>query len=130
MKRILAACSALAVSGVIVFATGVAIADTDTYINKNSGPCADDVRRYCRDVKPGAGRIWSCLKGYETDLSPRCRTFRVEQREKMREFHAACRTDVSRYCGGVPAGKGNIIACLRTKKANLSQSCMSFFERN
>jgi len=31
-----------------------------------------DVEKFCKGVKPGAGRILSCLKGREADLAPAC----------------------------------------------------------
>jgi cysteine rich repeat protein len=34
--------------------------------------CKGDAEKYCKGVKPGAGRILSCLKGRESDLSPAC----------------------------------------------------------
>ena len=35
--------------------------------------CADDVQKFCKDVKPGQGRIAKCLKENEKDLSPECK---------------------------------------------------------
>jgi len=36
--------------------------------------CADDVRKYCKDVSPGEGRIIQCLKGHENQLSSQCKS--------------------------------------------------------
>lgn len=35
--------------------------------------CADDIVKLCGDVKPGQGRIVSCLKEHENELSDGCR---------------------------------------------------------
>lgn len=35
--------------------------------------CRGDVEKFCKDVKPGGGRIIACLKSHEKDLSPACR---------------------------------------------------------
>lgn len=35
----------------------------------------------------------------------------------------ACADDVARYCGGVPPGRGRIIACMRFNADKLSQQC-------
>ena len=35
--------------------------------------CRADVEKFCKDVKPGAGRIINCLKAHETELSPACK---------------------------------------------------------
>jgi hypothetical protein len=37
--------------------------------------CGDDVRRLCRDVAPGGGRLVQCLRKHQADLSPACRSF-------------------------------------------------------
>ncbi len=35
--------------------------------------CQDDVRKFCKDVKPGSGRIMHCLKEHQDELSPECK---------------------------------------------------------
>jgi Cysteine rich repeat len=46
--------------------------------------CRADVDRFCKDVKPGAGRIRECLKTHQADLSEGCRTAIKEARERRR----------------------------------------------
>ena len=38
------------------------------------GTCEKDIRKYCKDVKPGGGRITQCLRQHERHLSGECRT--------------------------------------------------------
>jgi len=35
--------------------------------------CRDDQRKFCKDVKPGEGRIRDCMKQHESELSDACR---------------------------------------------------------
>jgi hypothetical protein len=35
--------------------------------------CSADAEKYCKSIPPGHGRILSCLKGRESDLTPVCR---------------------------------------------------------
>ena len=35
--------------------------------------CADDVQKFCKDVKPGQGRVIRCLKDNSAGLSTECR---------------------------------------------------------
>src|SRR5205807_4620124 len=34
--------------------------------------CGGDVQKFCKSIPPGGGRVLSCLKGRESDLSPSC----------------------------------------------------------
>ena len=35
--------------------------------------CKEDVQKFCADVKPGEGRLGTCLKTHENALSPACK---------------------------------------------------------
>jgi hypothetical protein len=51
------------------------------------GACAEDTAKFCKDVKPGEGRIAACLKEHEKELSQVCRdrkTLSAEKRAKRR----------------------------------------------
>jgi hypothetical protein len=34
--------------------------------------CKAEAQKFCKGIRPGEGRILSCLKGRESDLSPAC----------------------------------------------------------
>jgi gas vesicle protein len=38
-----------------------------------SQACADDIKKFCKDIKPGGGQITKCLKEHEHDLSAGCK---------------------------------------------------------
>jgi hypothetical protein len=42
--------------------------------------CRDNVLKFCKDIKPGEGRIVQCLKGHENELSPQCKAGLPPQR--------------------------------------------------
>ncbi len=46
------------------------------------GPCADDAAKFCKDVKPGEGRVAACLKEHEKELSQACRDRRAAAAER------------------------------------------------
>lgn len=46
--------------------------------------CAEDVKKFCPEVKAGEGRIVQCLKQHAQDLSPNCAEM-MQQRGKRRE---------------------------------------------
>jgi len=37
------------------------------------GACKQDIEKFCREIRPGQGRVASCLKSHEAELSPPCR---------------------------------------------------------
>jgi hypothetical protein len=38
------------------------------------GECQEDINRYCKDVRPGEGRLMRCLETKEAALSPKCKS--------------------------------------------------------
>ncbi len=95
----------------------------------HGGPCRDDVEKFCKATPPVADRIWTCLKGRETELSAPCTEYIAMLRERMSEFVKACREDRYRFCGGIRPGKGGIARCLKNRQAELTGSCRAFFEK-
>jgi hypothetical protein len=52
------------------------IAEVQSRWKEANQACHDDVLKFCKDVKPGQGRIVKCLKEHQNELSP-------ESREKL-----------------------------------------------
>jgi hypothetical protein len=102
---------------VAMLSIGVAAA-ADTPAAK--GPCADDIAKYCKDVKHGGGRIARCLKENEQQLSPACKSS-IE--EKSREARQVCQADAQKFCKDVKTGQGRIVKCLREHEKDLSPEC-------
>jgi hypothetical protein len=48
---------------------------------KTREACKADVQRFCKDEKPGGGRIRDCLKAHRDELSDGCKTAIKEARE-------------------------------------------------
>jgi len=93
------------------------------------GACRADVEKLCKGVRPGGGRIASCLKQHESELSPGCREAIAEAKEKVREFAEACKPDVETLCKGVQPGHGRIARCLKQHEAELSAECKAHHAR-
>jgi hypothetical protein len=87
------------------------------------GPCADDVAKYCKDVKPGDGRIARCLKENEKQLSPACKSSIEESKKRIKDAHQACEADAQKFCKDVKPGQGRIVKCLREHEKDLSPQC-------
>jgi Cysteine rich repeat len=92
-------------------------------VNADERPCRADIEKFCADVSRGGGRVAECLRQHYEDLSPECKARGQELREHVREAHAACKEDISKYCKEIQPGKGRILTCLKEHDANLSADC-------
>lgn len=115
---------------------------------QNAGPrsCRGEVEKFCKDVKPGGGRILKCLKSHHDELSEECKESFDEKMEKLKErrekrkerrekknpnggkFEEACGDDVQKYCSNIEEGHGSIIGCLRQHTDQLSPSCKALWK--
>lgn len=81
--------------------------------------CKKDIEKYCENVKPGEGRVWSCLREHNSNLSEECR----EHMEKARQGHGVCENDVKKFCKDVKPGEGRVWSCLKEHRSQLSDRC-------
>lgn len=59
---------------IAVFGAGLGLAlALPAAAEKGKGPCAEDAAKFCKDVKPGEGRVAACLKEHEKELSQACK---------------------------------------------------------
>jgi hypothetical protein len=93
-----------------------------------NGPCADDAKKFCADVKPGEGRVAACLKEHENELSAQCKEQREKARAKGNAFGRACGKDIRKFCAGMQVGGGRVMECLNRNSAELTESCKSHLE--
>ena len=47
-------------------------------------PCRGDRMKFCKDVKPGEGRVKACLNDHKADLSKKC-SKAVDKYDEMQE---------------------------------------------
>jgi len=89
---------------------------------QSTRPCADDIAKFCKDVKPGSGAIVSCLKQHENELSPVCKDHIVQVVQRANGMQA-CKGDVDKFCKDVKPGGGRIVRCLNEHASELSPGC-------
>ncbi len=90
---------------------------------KGTRPCADDIEKFCKDVKPGAGSIEACLKEHQNDLSASCKERMDAAQKRAAAAKEACSEDVAKFCNDAKPGGGGIMRCLREHSADLSVKC-------
>lgn len=103
------------------------------------GPCRADIQKFCKDVKPGGGRIRDCLKSHEAELSANCRSHvqagpRAAQRRQQggrpgKGFPDACREDLDKFCKDTQPGQGRFVKCLKSHESELSEACKAEMSR-
>ncbi len=91
--------------------------------------CAEDIARFCKDIRPGGGRIIACLNEHEKELTSDCRSKLTELRDKIDEAKKACSEDIEKVCKGVEPGGGRIARCLDEHASVVSEPCLEKIER-
>jgi hypothetical protein len=108
------------------------------YANEDEGgwskACKPDIEKFCKDVKPGEGRILRCMKENHDNLSGECKQQMAEMKEKMHEkmteAKEACKEDIEEFCKDVKPGGGRIMQCLKKHEEHISKKCQSAFEKH
>ncbi|CAN7711807.1 MULTISPECIES: cysteine rich repeat-containing protein [Ensifer] len=115
--------------------TGAARADTISFadaVSTLASDCGSDIKKFCKGLNLGNGRIQNCLVEHAAKVSPTCTatlvgvTASIEQRlAAQQSFTTICKHYVAQYCGDVK-GEGNILACLnkatRVKEGQCGQA--------
>lgn len=99
------------------------LASVARMVKEVGAACQDDVQNYCAGVTPGQGAVVRCLAENKASLQPACMELVQGAQEKVAEFKKACGKDAKKLCKGIAPGKGRILACLKSKEAELSPEC-------
>jgi hypothetical protein len=99
-------------------------------IAKLQSACAKDIRKYCKAVTPGEGRVIYCLQAYEDKLGAEC-TYQLEESlsgvqasaDGLKNAINACKAEISGVCGKIVPGQGRVAACLLANKSTASKEC-------
>lgn len=81
--------------------------------------CEKDIKKFCKDVEPGGGRVWSCLRDHESSLSKDCK----EKVAKAKAKREACEDDIDKFCGSKKGHPEKVHKCLKKHKDELSADC-------
>jgi hypothetical protein len=105
-------------------------------ITKLENACAGDIKKYCRTVTPGEGRMIYCMQAHEDKISPKCAYELGETAgsvqatsDLLRDGVIACKAEISGVCGKIQAGQGRIAACLIANKSTASKDCADAIQK-
>jgi hypothetical protein len=88
-----------------------------------TGPCAETVAKYCKDVTPGGGRIMKCLSDHRDDQSMACRDWLDDQNKSLKELNTSCTEEITRLCNFSNPDSIIIYRCLEDNYVSLKSDC-------
>ena len=97
---------------------------------KLESACASDIKKYCRTVTPGEGRMIYCMQAHEDKISVKC-AFELGEAatnvqtaaDALKDGLIACKAEITGVCGKTVPGQGRIAACLLANKSTASSGC-------
>lgn len=118
----------------LMLGTGAAPAQTLSYtqaIDLLAKACGADIKKYCKNVPLGGGRIQACFEQHRAQISASCKQTSARVYASIAKRVAAqnnivriCSGDISRFCGQVVAGDANILNCmLKIKPSLIGREC-------
>lgn len=123
-----------AVLGLLVLSGVVAAAEKGIIETFKEG-CKADLDMYCKDVKPGEGRLLACLYAHEDRISTQCQyavydaAVQLERALNALTYVAnECRDDLKANCANIKQGEGRLLTCLEKNDAKLSARCRQAME--
>jgi Golgi apparatus protein 1 len=105
-------------------------------ITKLENSCARDIRKYCKDVTPGEGRMIYCMQAHEDKISPKC-AYELEETagsvqatsDLLKDGVIACKAEIIGVCGKIQPGQGRIAECLIANKSTASKDCADAIQK-
>jgi Golgi apparatus protein 1 len=99
-------------------------------VAKLESACASDIKKYCKTVTPGEGRMIYCMQAHEDKISPKC-TYELGEAassvqgtaDALKDAVIACRAEITGVCGKTMPGQGRLAACLIANKSTASKDC-------
>ena len=99
-------------------------------VAKLESACANDIKKYCKTVTPGEGRMIYCMQAHEDKISVKC-TFELGEAatsvqttaDALKDAVIACKAEITGVCGKTVPGQGRIAACLLSNKSTASAGC-------
>jgi hypothetical protein len=99
-------------------------------ISKLESACAGDIKKYCKTVTPGEGRMIYCMQAHEDKISVKCAYELGEAAsgvqalaDALKDGVIACKAEITGVCGKTVPGEGRLATCLIANKSTASDGC-------
>ena len=114
----------------MVLYAGMVFASEKGLVQTVTDGCKKEIETYCKDVKPGEGRILACLYAREDKLSGRCEYALYDAAAQLERAVTAltyvaneCKDDLKAYCANVKPGEGRLLNCIDKNMEKVSSRC-------
>ncbi|MBW1753607.1 MAG: hypothetical protein JRJ46_11035 [Deltaproteobacteria bacterium] len=114
----------------IVFLVAMPVAAEQSLVQTVADGCKAELETYCKDVKPGEGRILACLFAHSDKLSGKCEFALYDAAAQLERAVAAlayvvneCGDDLDQHCSGVAIGEGRLLECIEKNDKKVSSRC-------
>ena len=105
-------------------------------IAKLESACAKDIKKYCKTVTPGEGRMIYCMQAHEDKISPQCDYELGEaassvqaSADLLRDAILACKAEITGVCAKTVPGQGRMAACLMANRSTASKDCADVIQK-
>ena len=105
-------------------------------VAKLESACSKDIKKYCRTVTPGEGRMIYCMHAHEDKISAKCAyelgeaaTSVQASADALKDAVIACKAEINGVCGKILPGQGRIAACLLANKSTASSGCAQAIQK-
>jgi hypothetical protein len=105
-------------------------------VAKLESACAKDIKKYCKTVTPGEGRLIYCMHAHEDKISVRCAYELGEtaasvqsSADVLKDGVIACKAEIAGVCGKTLPGQGRLAACLIANKSTASKDCAEAIQK-
>jgi len=111
-------------SGFVIL-TALLLSASAAVAQQSGKPCAGDIKKLCADIKPGEGRINTCVKSHWADLSEACQ----DRMLTAAITGKVCKGDLGKLCAGIEPGTGGLRTCIKSHFAEVSDPCRDAMSR-
>ena len=117
------------VLGIVILTSMPALAG-ENLVQTVADGCKAELESYCKDVRPGDGRILACLYSHQDKLSGKCEYALFDAAAQLERAVAAlayvvneCADDLDKHCSAVEAGEGRLLECIEKNDKKVSSRC-------
>lgn len=118
----------------VLVCSGAAVAAEKGIVDTVKEGCKEELGTFCKDVKPGEGRVLACLYAHGDKISNRCEYAVYDAAAQLERALTAltyvaneCKDDLKTHCANVKAGEGRLLDCIEKNASNLTERCKQAF---